>query len=172
MTLIRPLAGAVLAALVILPTLALAAPVALLPPGGGLGGDRETELVRPDPDRPREEPDPTASVQPIPPRGGSSDGDSYSSSESDTQPTLQTRHFGPRAELSCRVADTSNDLIVVNHSPEPLPPGTRIKWQLKGEGKRGFFALIGPLGGGETLVADDVIEGDAPVGADCAARII
>jgi hypothetical protein len=84
---------------------------------------------------------------------------------------LQTRHFGG-VTLSCKVASTSTDLVVVNDSLEPLPPGTRIKWQLKNEGTRGFFAIIGELGGGESLVADGVLDGRAGQDETCVARVI
>jgi type II secretory pathway predicted ATPase ExeA len=62
--------------------------------------------------------------------------------------------------------------VVINQSLEPLPAGTRIKWQLKDEGKRGFFAIIGELGGGESLVADDVLDGHASKDDACIARVI
>ena len=90
----------------------------------------------------------------------------------DTQPTLQTRHFGARAEITCRVAGTPNDLVVINASADPLPSGTRIKWQLKGAGKFGFFALLNELPSGESLIADDVVAGDTALGANCVAKVI
>lgn len=172
---IRPVAGALLAALMLSPisapvlTPVLADEVALLPPGGGLSP-------------PREEPRPEGGTELAPSdRGqsgirsgeGSYSASDFSSSELvDTQPTLQTRHFGLQVELSCAVAGTSNAIVVVNHSPDSLPAGTRIKWQLKSQGKRGFFALLSPLAGGETLVADNVIDGGADQAADCVARVI
>lgn len=154
---IRPLAGAVLATLMLLPMAGLAAEVLPLDPGGGLappidgtGPAGGTELAPP-----------TAARE-----SNSSDSDYIE------EPMLQTRHFALQAELSCTVGTTPNAIVVVNHSAEALPAGTRIKWQLKNEGKRGFFALIGPLGGGETLVADNVLDGDASQGANCVARTI
>ncbi len=169
---IRPIAGALLATLmlsplVLAPTLAYADPVQELLPGGG-------ELVLPpkeDPVPPREEPTPETGTELAPPdlTNNDSGGDS---SEPDTRPILQTRHFGLNVELSCAVAGTPHAIVVVNHSAEDLPPGTRIKWQLKGEGKRGFFALLSPLAGGDTLVADNVLDGGADQAAACVARVI
>lgn len=166
MTRIRPIAGAVLATLLALPSLALAASVLdLTPPDGGLTDTKpvDTEFVG------------QLSVG----SGSDGGGDSGDSSDSsgwpaqvDTQPTLQTRHFGARAELTCRVAGTPNDLVVINASAEPLPSGTRIKWQLKGAGKFGFFALLNELPSGESLIADDVVAGNADLGANCVARVI
>ncbi|RYG95046.1 MAG: hypothetical protein EON57_17310 [Alphaproteobacteria bacterium] len=100
-----------------------------------------------------------------------SGGTTYSPAEMDTQPGLQTMHFGA-ASLACKVASSTTDLVVINQSPEPLPAGTRIKWQLKKEGTRGFFAIIGELGGGESLVADDVLDGQAGKDDICIARVI
>ena len=172
---IRPIAGALLATLMLSPfsapmlTPAIADEVALLPPGGGLTPPRE-DLAPP-----REEPAPETGTELAPPdRGnnGSSDSDGDSSSEPDTQPILQTRHFGLNVELSCTVAGKPHAIAVVNHSAEDLPPGTRIKWQLKSEGKRGFFALLNPLAGGDTLVADNVLDDRADESAACVARVI
>jgi hypothetical protein len=173
---IRPIAGALLATLMLSPmfapvlTPAIAAEVELLPPGGGLTPPKEepgpaggTELA------------PETGTELAPPdagSGGSNNSGGDSSSEPDTQPTLQTRHFGLNVELSCAVSGTPNAIVVVNHSAEDLPPGTRIKWQLKSEGKRGFFALLSPLAGGDMLVADNVIDGGANEAADCVARVI
>ena len=107
---------------------------------------------------------------PAEPRG--SDGSDHSPSEVDVQPTLQTRHFGGQVELICTVATTPGSLKVINQGNEPLPPGTRIKWQVKNPPLRGFFALIGQLDAGDTLIADGIVDGDVPVGADCLARVI
>ena len=110
-------------------------------------------------------------LAPTEPRG--SDGtDTYSPNGVDVQPTLQTRHFGGRVELICTVATTPGSLKVVNQGIEPLPPGARIKWQVKNPPLRGFFALIGQLDAGETLIADGIVDGDVPAGADCMARVI
>jgi hypothetical protein len=170
---IRPIAGVLLATLMLSPlftpvlTPAVAAEVELLPPGGGLTPPRE------EPVPPREDPAPETGTELAPPDVRNSGGnDSDSSSEPDTQPTLQTRHFGLNVELSCAVSRTPNAIVVVNHSAEDLPPGTRIKWQLKSEGKRGFFALLSPLAGGETLVADNVLDGGADQSVACVARVI
>ena len=75
-------------------------------------------------------------------------------------------------ELSCAVSGTPHAIVVINHSAEDLPPGTRIKWQLKSEGKRGFFALLNPLAGGDTLVADNVLDDGTDQATDCVARVI
>lgn len=101
-----------------------------------------------------------------------SDGSDHSPNEVDVQPTLQTRHFGGQIELICTVATTPGSLKVVNQGIEPLPPGTRIKWQVKNPPLRGFFALIGQLDAGETLIADGIVDGNVPAGADCLARVI
>jgi hypothetical protein len=151
---IRPLAGAVLMTLA-LPSIALAATVEIIGPGAAGTGPRDESTTT----LPRT----TAS---------SSDRTSYSPAEFEPlQPGLQTRHFGG-VTLSCKVASTSTDLVVVNDSLEPLPPGTRIKWQLRNEGTRGFFAIIGELGGGESLVADGVLDGRAGQDETCVARVI
>jgi hypothetical protein len=170
----RPIAGVLLATLMLSPisapmlTAAIADEVALLPPGGGLTPPRE------EPAPPREEPARETGTELDPPdvggNGNESGGDS--SSDPDTQPTLQTRHFGLNVELSCTVSGTPKAIVVVNHSAEDLPPGTRIKWQLKSEGKRGFFALLNPLAGGDTLVADNVLDSRADQSAACVARVI
>jgi len=165
MTRIRPIAGAVLATLMTFPSLALAAPVLdLTPPDGGLTDTKpvDAEFV--------------GQLSGGSGSDGGGDGDSSDSSgwpaQVDTQPTLQTRHFGAQAQLDCKVAGTPNDLVVINASAEPLPSGTRIKWQLKGAGKSGFFALLTELPSGESLIADDVVAGDADTGANCVARVI
>ncbi|MDB5538645.1 MAG: hypothetical protein JWQ89_372 [Devosia sp.] len=170
---VRPIAGAVLATLMLSPILgpllmpapAYAEPVRELLPGG------EAPPVG--------EPKPESETG-LAPGGGESGIRSIDNSQSDSpstelvdaQPTLQTRHFGLHVELTCAVAGTANAIVVVNHSPELLPAGTRIKWQLRNEGKRGFFALLSPLAGGDTLVADNVLDGGADKGADCVARVI
>lgn len=169
MNLVRPIVGAVLATLMLSPMFApvltpvLAAEVELLPPGGGLppidGTGPVDGLAPPD----------TSNTGPAASDNGR---ESSSSSSYAEEPTLQTRHFGLNIELSCAVSGTPNAIVVVNRSAEPLPVGTRIKWQLKGEGKRGFFALLSPLPGGETLVADNVLDGAADQAAACVARVI
>ena len=154
---IRPLAGAVLTTLMLTPV-ALADRVEVITPGGHAGLNPPIDSTGP-------------SANDVP-RTGSSHTDSYDPSvELDAQPGLQTRHFGS-ATLSCKVASNSRGLVVINQSLDPLPPGTRIKWQLRNERTRGYFAIIGELGGGESLVADDVL--DAQAGADdvCIARVI
>ncbi|MGV3490347.1 MAG: hypothetical protein ACO1OG_03410 [Devosia sp.] len=148
---LRPLAGALLATLMLIPVVS-AAEVELLLPGGG----SEASSV------PK---DGQVSILPVPNR----EKPKRPPSGSDTEPVLQTRHFGAMAELTCSAADSPNALLVVNNSADPLPPGTRIKWQLGDE--QGFFRLIGELEGGATLVADNVLEGPAG-GGNCVARII
>lgn len=157
---IRQLAGALLMTLLLTP-MALAGSVEIITPGGS------SSLVPPTTDG--------MGVESLPRRTGSgSQGDatvSYSPAEIDARPSLQTMHFGG-ASLACKVASTANDLVLINQGLEPLPPGTRIKWQLKNEGKRGFFAIIGELGGGESLVADGVLDGGARTDDVCVARVI
>ena len=97
---------------------------------------------------------------------------SNSRSSSSSEPTLQTRHFGSQIELSCAIGDNQRAIVVVNRSEDPLPAGTRIKWQLSHEGLRGFFRLLGTLEGGATLVADNVLETTVNRGASCIARVI
>jgi hypothetical protein len=155
---IRPLAGAVLMSLLLTPV-ALADRVEVITPGGG-----EASLTGPGTGAAGTRPAGRAT-------GGSGGGSSYSPAEFDVQPGLQTRHFGG-VSLSCKVASSARDLVVINQSAEPLPPGTRIKWQLRNERKRGFFAIIGELGGGESLVADDVLDGQARQDDICIARVI
>lgn len=165
---IRPLAGVLLATLMLSPLAgaAYAGEVLPLDPGGGLP--------------PIDGTGPAAGTGPIdglvPPgaieAGSSKSNGSGGDSDYVPEPTLQTRHFGLNVELSCAVSGTPNAIVVVNHSAEELPPGTRIKWQLRSEGKRGFFALLSPLAGGDTLVADNVLDGTASQAADCVARVI
>ena len=164
----RPIAGALLATLM-LPLFGMAAyagEVLPLDPGGGLppidgtGPAEEHGLPPPDP----------SGTGPAAPRDSGADDDS--SSDYVEEPTLQTRHFGLNVELSCAVSGTPHAIVVINHSAEDLPPGTRIKWQLKSEGKRGFFALLNPLAGGDTLVADNVLDGGSDQATDCVARVI
>lgn len=160
---IRPLAGAVLMSLLLTPV-ALADRVEVISPGG------EASLLPP---ATGTEPD-DAKVETLPrepQRTGSGNSVTYSPAEVDAQPGLQTMHFGG-ATLACKVGSGSRDLVVLNQSLEPLPAGTRIKWQLKNEGKRGFFAIIGELGGGESLVADGVLDGKAGADDICIARVI
>ena len=159
---IRPLAGAVLATLLLTPV-AFADRVEVITPGGNAGLTPPITSTEPTETKPVD-----------PPRSENSSSSSDSSDppvEVDVQPGLQTRHFGS-ATLSCRVASSSTDLVVINRSLEPLPPGTRIKWQLKNERKRGYFAIIGELGGGESLVADNVLDGQAGQDDICIARVI
>ncbi|MBL8594201.1 MAG: hypothetical protein JNK01_16070 [Devosia sp.] len=161
---IRPLAGALLATLMLSPLAgaALAGDVLPLDPGGGLPPIDGTG------------PAGTGPVDELTPPGPIDSGSSDGGGDSDyvPEPTLQTRHFGLNVQLSCAVSGTPNAIVVVNHSAEDLPPGTRIKWQLKSEGKRGFFALLRPLAGGDTLVADNVLDGATNQTTDCVARVI
>jgi len=159
---IRPLASAVLMTLLLTP-MAIAGQVEIITPGGNAGLIPPTFGTEP----------PGVNLEPLPLQTGSStdNSDSYSPPEVDAQPGLQTMHFGS-ASLACKVASTSKDLVLINQGLEPLPPGTRIKWQLKNEGKRGFFAIIGELGGGESLVADGVLDGAAGTDDVCVARVI
>jgi len=158
---IRPLAGAVLTAL-LLTSAGLADPVEVIIPGGHTSltppmtgtGPADTGIM----ESPRRD-------------DSSSSESSDSSADVDEQPGLQTRHFGA-ISLACKVASSATDLVVINRSLEPLPAGTRIKWQLKNEGKRGFFAIIGELRGGESLVADNVLDGHAGEDDVCVARVI
>jgi hypothetical protein len=163
---LRPLVGALLATL-ILSTAGFADEVEPLVPGG------KTELTPPGTDPSKTEPDQTTSTGPSEetPRPSREKGE-RASSPTPPEQVIQTRHFGSLIELSCAVSDQPNALVVVNHSSEPLPPGTRIKWQLQSEGQQGFFKLLGTLEGGATLVADNVLEGGASGGASCIARII
>jgi hypothetical protein len=154
---LRPLASALLATLMCVPSsLVLADEVLPLDPGGGLP--------------PIEETGPAGGTELTPPKVAENS-DTSSDSDYADEPVLQTRHFGLQVALSCEVANP-NVLVVVNQSAEPLPPGTRIKWQIKSEGKVGFFALLGSLDGGETLVADNVLQAPAGQGAQCVARVI
>lgn len=172
---IRPLAGAVLMTLMLTP-LALADKVDIITPGGnaGLAPPDITAGTGPSDTGPSDTGPRDTGAETMPRQasrsGNSSGGGDYSPAEVDVQPGLQTMHFGG-ASLTCKVAST-HDLVVVNQSLEPLPAGTRIKWQLKKEGKRGFFAIIGELGGGETLVADGVLDGAAGSDEVCIARVI
>ena len=100
---------------------------------------------------------------------GSSARNSY---EVDEPPTLQTRHFGTQVALVCAPAGESGGLELTNAGDAPLEPGTKIKWQFKNSKFRGYFALIGALAPGKTMVADGVISGSPPAGADCIARSI
>ncbi len=160
---IRPLAGAVLMTLLLTPV-ALADRVEVITPGGN------ASLLPPTPPTDTSE----AMVETLPRdtgRTGSGNSTSYSPAEVGVQPSLQTMHFGG-ATLACKVGSGARDLVVINQSLEPLPAGTRIKWQLKNEGKRGFFAIIGELAGGESLVADGVLDGNAGADDICVARVI
>ena len=160
---IRALAGAVLMTLLLTPV-ALADRVEVIMPGGNASLLPPTTGTEPN--------DATVETRPREPeRSGSGRSTSYSPAEVDVQPGLQTMHFGG-ATLACKVGSSARDLILLNESLEPLPAGTRIKWQLKNEGKRGFFAIIGELGGGESLVADDVLDGSAGTDDICTARVI
>jgi hypothetical protein len=160
---LRPLAGALVLTLMLAPV-AVADQVEVITPGGHAGLTPPSVGTEPR----------DTTVKDLPrtgtPNSGSSDS-SHSSTEVDVQPGLQTMHFGG-ITLACKVASTSTDLVVINQSLEPLPPGTRIKWQLKNEGKRGYFAIIGQLGGGESLVADNVLDGQAGKDDVCIARVI
>ena len=163
---IRPLVGALLTTLMLSPLSApllpaVAAEVELLPPGGGLEGTGPAVDTGPADGR-------APPTTPVSSNGGRGD----SSSDYVPEPMLQTRHFGLSVSLSCAVAGKANAIEVVNQSAEDLPPGTRIKWQLRSEGKRGFFALLRPLPSGETLVADNVLDAAADKSAACVARVI
>jgi hypothetical protein len=151
---LRPLAGALLATLMIVSAVS-AAEVELILPGGD-GDTRTTETAETGPAGtvPREEPLARREKRDRP------------------EPVLQTRHFGSMIELTCAVGDRPDAIVVVNHSEEPLPKGTRIKWQLQSDGLQGFFRLLGPLEGGGTLVADNVLTTSVQNGAACVARVI
>ncbi len=166
MSLTRLAAGMALAALTILPSHSMGAevidltPPRLMPDAPGIApGDSaaagESRL----------------SFAPTPAREQYA-GDGGSSDSVELQPMLPTRHFGAQVTLSCAVADTPNDLVLVNRGLDPLPAGTRIKWQIRSAGLVGYFAIIGPLGPGEKLVADDVVAGQPDGGASCVARAI
>lgn len=170
---LRPLAGALLATLVLLTSVNAAEVGIINPPGSG--GSSGTELAPPrDTEPSRDEPDRNLPTTPDPPRSEPrpSKGDDNDSPTPSSEPPLQTRHFGSMVELTCAVADRPAAIVVVNHSSEPLPPGTRIKWQLKAEGVQGFFRLLGTLEGGATLVADNVLRQHVSNGANCIARVI
>lgn len=111
----------------------------------------------------------TAKVVPAPALTGSSSEHSY---DADEPPTLQTRHFGTQVALVCAVAGTPGGLELTNAGETPLEPGTKIKWQFKNSKFRGYFALIGALAPGATMVADNVIGGQPPAGSGCVARTI
>ncbi len=96
--------------------------------------------------------------------------DSGSAGEDYEPPTLQTRHFGFQVQLSCRISG-GGELELVNESGEPLPPGTRIKWQFRQDRVAGFFAITGPLGAGRRIVANGIL-GDRAPGGQCTARVI
>lgn len=104
--------------------------------------------------------------------GRTSSTTTYNPAELDQQPAMQTRHFTAQATLECGVSDHPGSLVVVNRSLEELPPGTRIKWQFPEARMRGFFALVGPLSAGATLVADGVIGADQKARGSCVARVI
>ena len=159
---IRPRLAALLAALLLVSGPAMADQVInLLPPGGGgVGVDVETRPVE------------NGLVHPLSGGGNQHSSDSHDPPAFDPQPSLQTRHFGRQASLSCQVAGTPGALVLINAGDDPLPSGTRIKWQLKGAGLFGYFALVNELGGGESLVADDVIAGSPDRGTECLARVI
>lgn len=147
---LRLLAGALLATLMIV-SAAPAAEVELILPGGG--GVSITE---------------TGPVDSVP-----RDESQARRDKSDRpEPVLQTRHFGSMIELTCTVGDRPDAIVVVNLSDEPLPKGTRIKWQLESDGLQGFFRLLGELEGGGTLVADNVLTTRVKDGANCVARVI
>lgn len=167
---LRPLAGALLATLVFL-TAVSAAEVDIITPGGG-----DKSLTPPPQEPPREEPPREAGsslpVDSKPSEPKPRESEHSDSSERTYEPPLQTRHFGAMVELTCSVGDGRDTLVVVNHSEEPLPPGTRIKWQLKADGVQGFFRLLGTLDAGETLVADNVLQQRVDNGGSCVARVI
>lgn len=146
---LRLLAGALLATLMIV-SAAPAAQVELILPGGDTKttGTISAESV------PRDEPQARREKRDRP------------------EPVLQTRHFGSMIELTCAVGDRPYAIVVINHSDEPLPKGTRIKWQLQSDGLQGFFRLLGELEGGGTLVAENVLSTRVKDGANCVARVI
>ena len=157
---VRPLGGIMLATLLLVAAVAAA----------------EVEQLRPgiSPDA-KLDPAPSASVELIAPGIASSSAaeeSTNSRSSSSSEPTLQTRHFGAQIELSCAIGDNPRAIVIVNRSEDPLPPGTRIKWQLTTEDLRGFFRLLGTLEGGATLVADNVLDTNMSRSTNCVARVI
>lgn len=153
-------------------TPALAEPVQLLTPHDGT----KTDETRPEdtgpssllPDRPVVPDTPPADRG----SGKTSSTTTYDPTELDQQPKMQTRHFTAQAALECKLSDHPGSLVVVNRSLEELPPGTRIKWQFPDARMRGFFALVGPLTAGATLVADGVIGPGEAASGSCVARVI
>ena len=119
--------------------------------------------------KPADPVDPARLTPPRPELTGNSGGRSY---DADEPPSLQTRHFGTQVALVCAPAGQSGGLELTNASDMPLEPGTKIKWQFKNSKFRGYFALIGALAPGATMVADGVIPGSPPAGASCIARSI
>ena len=119
--------------------------------------------------KPADSGDPARLKAPQPESTGSSRGSSY---DADEPPSLQTRHFGTQVALICAPAGQPGGLELTNAGDTPLEPGTKIKWQFKNSKFRGYFALIGALAPGKTMVADGVISGSPPAGADCIARSI
>lgn len=139
----------------------------LTPLNPGLSGDTPTD-VSVDTGLTGDDTPPTGRDTPSP-RG------THTSSNNDdvTQPPeFQTRHFGAQITLSCQAGDAPGSIIVVNQSDEPLPPGTRIKWQFRQTKAKGYFALLGNLRPGGTLVADDVMRNGQVAGGDCMARVL
>lgn len=137
--------------------------VDLTPP---LTGDTS---IRPGPDETRT----TGSEEttPVPEMKAKRESGGSGSSETYEPPTLQTRHFGFQVELSCKVSGQPGSLELVNLSSEPLPPGTRVKWQFRKDRLAGFFAITGPWGAGRRLVAEGIL-GDSEPKGDCIARVI
>ena len=113
--------------------------------------------------------DPAKLASPRPPSTGSSNDGSY---EADEPPSLQTRHFGTQVALVCAPSGKPGGLELTNAGETPLEPGTKIKWQFKNSKFRGYFALIGALAPGATMVADGVVAGSPPTGVSCVARSI
>lgn len=146
---------------------AQAEPVQLLTPHDGTRTDETgpTSLLPNVPDTPASRPADRSVAR-------TSSTTTYDPAEYDQQPTMQTRHFTAQATLECQVSDHPGSLVVVNRSLEELPPGTRIKWQFPEARMRGFFALVGPLSAGATLVADGVIDAGQKAQGSCVARVI
>jgi len=78
--------------------------------------------------------------------------------------------------IGCQVAGTPtefpDDLFLVNKGTAPLAAGTTIKWQVKGTGHKGYFALNADIAAGAGFKASGVLGGGVEAGLPCSAKVI
>jgi hypothetical protein len=86
------------------------------------------------------------------------------------EPQLRDRRSDAVVALGCEIAG-GDDLLLVNNGNTTLIAGTAVKWQLKGTGQQGYFALNADLSAGQAFKAVDVVE-EGAADMRCMAKVV